>query len=271
MNETSNQPNKAAVARQTAVIQSNAPKTVSYDTHVSDLPKPTKLAVFVAHGMGQQLKFETLDQVAQGLIEREKSTGRKRSDITIEPPVVAIRAGDDLLHGLKLKLAGADSEEREVHIFEGYWAPLAEGQVRLRDVIYFLFTAGFNGLRNFGDGFDRWLFGEYRKYPSRISLTICLLVVLAVIASLIVMDSTVAIIAIHAIAGYFGFLNDGKWLWVSALTKDLTTTYDVFIQMALLFGCVLWAVTASRKLGIKSRRGELKIKPKTGKLAHRVA
>ncbi|MEK7832340.1 MAG: hypothetical protein AAB401_14710, partial [Acidobacteriota bacterium] len=78
MNNSANQPNaaetqpKASAARQTAVIKSNAPTTIGYDTHVSEAPKPKKLAVFVAHGMGQQLKFETLDQVAQGLIEAEE-------------------------------------------------------------------------------------------------------------------------------------------------------------------------------------------------------
>ena len=35
---------------------------------------------------------------------------------------------------------------RAVHIYEAYWAPLTEGQVTLRDVILFLFHAGFDGL-----------------------------------------------------------------------------------------------------------------------------
>ncbi len=278
MNNSANQPNaaetqpKASAARQTAVIKSNAPTTIGYDTHVSEAPKPKKLAVFVAHGMGQQLKFETLDQVAQGLIEAEEhACGRARSEITVEPPVVTVKSGEVMLHGLRLRLSGNDLSEREVHIFESYWAPLAEGQVRLRDVIWFLFTAGMNGIRNFGDRFDRWLFGEYRKYPSRIGLTICLLVALAVVASLVVMDTAVIVIAIHAIADFFGLLNTSQWGWLTSLKRDLTTTFDIFIVLAILFGCALTVGSRLRVLSVKSRKGEVNAKPSTRKLMQRNA
>ena len=59
MNDSKNQPATVAVefsvTRQNTVIQS----TIDYETHVIELTKPKKQAVFVAHGMGQQLKFET--------------------------------------------------------------------------------------------------------------------------------------------------------------------------------------------------------------------
>ena len=258
-------------ARQTAVIESKAPETKSYDTSVSEPPKPRKLAVFVAHGMGQQLRFETLDQVVQGLIEREVATGKKRSDVTIEPPAVTIKSDGVMLHGLRLKLIGNDLSEREVHVFEGYWAPLAEGQVRLKDVIWFLVTAGLNGIRNFGESFDRWLFGEYRKFPSRISLTICVLVVLGVVASLVVMDTALIVVAAHGLADFFGLLRTRSGQWMSTLKEDLTTTYDIFIVLAMLFGCALMAGSQARKLSVKSRKGEVSAKPATRKLMQRHA
>ncbi|MBS1791544.1 MAG: hypothetical protein JST85_27795 [Acidobacteria bacterium] len=275
MSQSENQPkvvtSQSAAARQTAVIQPNSPATISYDTYVSELPPPKKLAVFVAHGMGQQLKFETLDHVAQGLIEREIAAGRSRAEVTIEPPVVTVNADGGMLHGLRLKLCGDDFTEREVHIFEGYWAPLAEGQVRLHDVIWFLFTAGLNGVRNFGESFDRWLFGEYRKYPSRISLTICLLIALAVVVSLVVMDTALIIVALHAVADFFGLFGAAEATWMDTLKQDLTTTYDVFISLALLFACSLLAGSRARKLSVKSRKGEIDVKPSTRKLMRRHA
>ncbi len=272
MNDLENQPKVAqkSAARQTAIIQAQQP-TISYDTRSSEPPKPKKLAVFVAHGMGQQLRFETLDQVVQGLIEREVATGKKRSDVTIEPPAVTIKSDGVMLHGLKLKLIGNDLSEREVHVFEGYWAPLAEGQVRLKDVIWFLFTAGLNGIRNFGESFDRWLFGEYRKFPSRISLTICVLVVLGVVASLVVMDTALIIVAAHGLADFFGLLRTRDGQWMSSLKEDLTTTYDIFIALAMLFGCALMAGRQARKLSVKSRKGEVSAKPSTRKLMQRHA
>ncbi len=250
----------ASAARQTAVISPETSNQTIYDTQVSDPLKPKKLAVFVAHGMGQQLKFETLDQVAQGLIEVEEAAGRERKDITTEPPVVTIKSDGGVIHGLKINLLGKDLQDREVHIFEGYWAPLAEGEVRLRDVIKFLFTAGLNGLRNFGDCFDRWLFGEYRRFPSRVSLTISLLVALGVVTSLIVMDTAIVLVAAQAIGNYFNLLSNSNWEWVKGLTRDLTATYDVFIMLAILFGGVLFAGSKFRKLAIKARKIEIKTK-----------
>lgn len=264
---------KSGEQRQTAVITPHSAEPtepvqrISYDTMASEAPKPKKLAVFVAHGMGQQLKYETLDQIAQGLIEVEESKGRERPDITIEPPVVTIKSDGSVLHGLKLKLIGDDGLDREVHIFEGYWAPLAEGQVKLADVIRFFFTAGLNGVRNFGDRFDRWLFGEYRKYTSRISLTIFLLIALAVIVSLIIMDSALIVIAVHSLADYFGLMIDNRWQWINGLKHDLVTTYDIFILLALLFGCMLLVGSKARELAIESRRNE--IRTKTAKIRRR--
>lgn len=257
-----NNPNVGAQlqGRQTAVISPHSAAPVSYDTHVSEAPKPKKLAVFVAHGMGQQVKYETLDQIAQGLIEAEEAKGRERSAITIEPPVVTIKSDGGVLHGLKLKLQGDDGQDREVHIFEGYWAPLAEGHVRQSDVIRFLFTAGLNGVRNFGDRFDRWLFGEYRKYQSRTSLTIFLLIALAVIGSLIVMDSALIFIAAHSAAQYVGLLTDVSWQWINGLKRDLVTTYDIFILLAILFGCALMAGSKAREVAIRARREEIRTK-----------
>lgn len=247
-------------ARQTAIIHTDSSNQDVYDTKVSDPVRPRRLAVFVAHGMGQQLKYETLDQVAQGLIEVEEAVGRERKEITTEPPVVTIKSDGGVLHGLKINLMGKDLQDREVHIFEGYWAPMAEGEVKLRDVIRFLFTAGFNGLRNFGDCFDRWLFGEYRRFPSRISLTICLLIALGVVASLVVMDSAIVLVAVQAIADYFNMLSDANWEWVKGLTRDLTTTYDVFMTLAILFGGSLLAGSRTRKLGIRARKIEIRTK-----------
>ncbi len=247
-------------ARQTAIIHTDLSTQDVYDTKVSDPVGPRRLAVFVAHGMGQQLKYETLDQVAQGLIEVEEALGRERKEITTEPPVVTIKSDGGVLHGLKINLMGKDLQDREVHIFEGYWAPMAEGEVKLRDVIRFLFTAGFNGLRNFGDCFDRWLFGEYRRFPSRISLTICLLIALGVVASLVVMDSAIVLVAVQAIADYFNLLSDANWEWVKGLTRDLTTTYDVFMTLAILFGGSLLAGSRTRKLAIRARKIEIRTK-----------
>lgn len=251
-----------SASRQTSIILPRQAEPGLYDTFVNEPPKAKKYAVFVAHGMGQQKRYETLDQVAQGLIEVEEDTGKKRADITIEPPVVTIKTAYGVLHGLRLRLAGEEVQEREVHLFEGYWAPLVEGQVKLRDVIRFLFFAGLSGLRNFGEQFDRWLFGEYRKFRSHISLTLCLLIALAVVASLVVMDTAILAIAAQALVAKSGLLAGADWQWLEDLKGDLTVTYDIFILLAILLTGTLLAGAKSRRLAVEVRKDQLKITAK---------
>ena len=65
-----------------------------------------KVALFVAHGMGQQVPFETMDCVAAGLIRIAKKDGR---------PAAAIRAETCLVGGQKLQrieLEMRDAEDR---------------------------------------------------------------------------------------------------------------------------------------------------------------
>ncbi|NIW24444.1 MAG: hypothetical protein GWN29_07695, partial [Gammaproteobacteria bacterium] len=49
-------------------------------------------------------------------------------------------------------------EPIEVHVHEGYWAPLTEGRVHLRDVLRFLYSGAFNSLR--ARSFSRYMFGR---------------------------------------------------------------------------------------------------------------
>lgn len=134
-------------------------------------------AVFAAHGMGQQRQFDTLDQIASGLIKHDMRVSGKPGN---EPKVFTIGSGDGYLHGVKLRLNGG-SAEHEVHIFEGYWAPLAEGAVNLRDVMAFLVSAGFNGLAKSGRPFIRYLFNQRHDFDADFPATIYLLMAMLVI------------------------------------------------------------------------------------------
>jgi hypothetical protein len=96
------------------------------------------VAVLVVHGMGQQIPFETLDQVEVGLrrIEEQK-TGvppeeQKRSIAR------SVLLGDQTFERLEMQLTQDDSRKVWVHLYEAYWAPLTEGKVTLRDVMGFL-------------------------------------------------------------------------------------------------------------------------------------
>jgi hypothetical protein len=143
---------------------SNAAKgEATYTVGVPTAPvTPTKkVAVFIAHGMGQQIPFQTLDQVAEGLLAMDGAKGNKTP-----PPVSrAVKSNDQWFNRVELQLKTA-TKGIETHVYEAYWAPLTEGKVTIRDVIRFLAGAGRNGVRNAHRGrFFRWLFDRYEMYP----------------------------------------------------------------------------------------------------------
>ena len=100
-------------------------------------------AVWIVHGMGQQMPFETLDQLANGLMDACERDGHSR-------PVAMVREakiGEQVLQRVELSLppyvsADGKNVEIEVHLYEAYWAPVTEGVVKLRDVMSFLWKIG---------------------------------------------------------------------------------------------------------------------------------
>src|SRR5438309_1435261 len=101
---------------------------------VPDQSRKGPVAILVAHGMGQQVPFQTLDDVAEGLLAED----RKRRGVVSQPVARTVRLGDERLQRLEMKLGGHSGAERDVHVYEAYWAPLTEGQIKLRDVTRFL-------------------------------------------------------------------------------------------------------------------------------------
>lgn len=92
----------------------------------------TKIALFVAHGMGQQLRFQTLDATAQGLLAAASSHASKTRTATaaseIRTRTVAIGDRKEVVQRAEFEMVDANGAEVEVHVYEGYWAPLTEGK-----------------------------------------------------------------------------------------------------------------------------------------------
>ena len=145
---------------------------------------PRHVAVFVAHGMGQQVRFETLEQVARAILARfEPAPG------TV--PEVAVRevhVGGERMHRAEIHVPLPEAERDgadavDVHLYEAYWAPLTEGRITTAETVWFLVQAGLGGIANAGRHFDRWMFGgptPLRAAPrTAIHLTFTLLVLAA--------------------------------------------------------------------------------------------
>src|SRR5215203_3963524 len=86
-------------------------------------PARQQVAVFIAHGMGQQVPFETLDNVAEGLAKAaERKTGQPVSDIRAR----TVQIGDIKTQRAEFDTTDANGVDVEVHVYEAYWAPFTE-------------------------------------------------------------------------------------------------------------------------------------------------
>ena len=198
-----------------------------------------KAAVFVVHGMGQQIEFQTLDDVAEGL---RAANIRRGGGPTPRPAVRAIAVGDERPQRIELTLTDADRHAREVHVYEAYWAPITEGKVSLRDVMRFLFNAGFDGWRHSFDPFRRYVAGSLHEFPTPVRTPVYLATALLVASALVLMN--VAIVALAAVRAPMttppGWMSD-------ALFVDVTAILNVFVLAAVAFtGCLLLSYAARR-------------------------
>ena len=172
-------------------------------------PAGRRVAIIVNHGMGQQVPYETIDGVAQaiwrGIGEPQRGVATPRSLIR------RVRLGTQGKDEVEDELVRAEiqiqhgGEILDVHIYESYWAPLTEGKVSLKDVMTFLFDAGWNGFLNTKarKGFQRWMFGreesfELPKVRLMFTLTILMLLLLALVFMNAVLTAAAASHAIGA-------------------------------------------------------------------------
>jgi hypothetical protein len=197
----------------------------------------TRYAVFFTHGMGQPIPFQTIDQVATSLRALDQKLGHHNPS----PVGRTIKSGDDWLNRIELRIkSGADLVD--VHLYEGYWAPLTEGRTTARNVIGFLAGAGLNGLRHTKGKFRRWLFGKYPELPIPVRTVFYLLIALATVASLVAMNSAIAVVAAaRALLGV-----KPPWL-TDSLFNDLTSTFNLVVTVMAAFAVSLAAAAAIRR------------------------
>ncbi|MGH7579293.1 MAG: hypothetical protein ACREM9_03920 [Gemmatimonadales bacterium] len=195
-----------------------------------------KVAVFVTHGMGQQVPFATLDAVFERL-------RRVAPFSSARPEAETVQLDGQQMQRLVLRLP---SHGREIHFYEGYWAPLTEGEVTLRDISLFLMRAGLNGILNSSTSFSRWIFGRWQAYDIPVRTWAYLVVALATIGSLALMNGVAALVsAARAPLG----TTPPEWL-SDALFCDLTTTLNIFLVMATVFVVTLGLSRLSRRQGL---------------------
>jgi len=197
-----------------------------------------KRAAWIVHGMGQQVPYETLEQLAEGLI---RAAERSSPGVRIKPLFREVRVGDTVLQRVELTFPRPGADPQEVHMYECYWAPITEGAVQLRDVVGFLWDGGGRGLINFWTKFARALFGNMVEFSLTLRTPLYLLLTLAILAALTVINAIVVGIG----ASLIGISSAQKFV-PCALIQPLTSLASIVCAVAITFGVTLFLAEMSR-------------------------
>ena len=207
----------------------------------SGQPPRGPAAILVAHGMGQQVEFQTLDDVAEGLRAHEHP--RPQESEKPKPVASTVVLGDQRMQRLELKVCLDGDNERSVHVYEAYWAPLTAGRVTLRDVTGFFIRSGLAGIRMGRKPFSRWLFGTYTEFPAPIRTVFYLLLALSVIVALGFLSTLIVGIAVvrAPMRDPPGWLSD-------TMFHDVTTVLNVLVVcMAPFAATMVWWVIMQKR------------------------
>jgi len=197
-----------------------------------------KIAVVATHGMGQQVPFETIDAITRGII------GAAPNGANAPVQVRTVKLGEQTLQRAEFEVENARGEQVEVHVYEGYWAPLTEDQVTLRDVLRFLAYGSFNGIVNCWGEFWRYLFGVYHDFGSQgLRNRGWLLAAFSAVVSVLVMTTLAIVVTGHAVLQENGIAGSGSWPPPQLLTL-YTEAALIFTGCSILFllplGFLLW-------------------------------
>jgi hypothetical protein len=125
-------------------------------------PDEATVAVLVCHGMGQQVRYDTISSVAESI-----KSEAERLDGKVDPIAVHLSQEDEkFLARAEVSWRDQMGKSHCVHVYEAYWAPLTEGRVTYLDTILFLFSAAWNAVKftaKHRGKFQRWMFGGRQK------------------------------------------------------------------------------------------------------------
>jgi|KBSMisStaDraftv2_1062788.scaffolds.fasta_scaffold00400_4 hypothetical protein len=216
-------------------------KTLQLHARMLDAGRPLqaekKSAIWVVHGMGQQVPFATLEQVAEGIIQTIGDAN------VVNLLYREVKVDNTILQRVELTLE-KHGTQRQVDIYECYWAPKTEGMVKLRNVIDFLWDGGTRGFINSFSWFQRALFTEMVAFKIHLRTPAYLLATLSVLGALMVINAI--ILATGASIAGLGDLPE------RSLVSPLTVVSGLASAAAITFGAILVIAEATKPLRSKS-------------------
>jgi len=201
-------------------------------------------AIWITHGMGQQIPFETVDGLARGVLGVAQPA-------EVEPRLRTVKIGDQVLQRVELDIDGTEQDangqpkrQYELHLYECYWAPKTEGVAKLSDTMSFLWDGALRGLLNSVHSFRRAMFGRMENFrvPRRTSIWISI-TVLVLVALTIINGVILAAAAARAKLAPLANL-DVHWEQLAAIASSM-------IAVALTFGTVLFLAEMSKPRNLR--------------------
>ncbi|MES2257512.1 MAG: hypothetical protein V4724_03280 [Pseudomonadota bacterium] len=205
------------------------------------------VAIFVCHGMGEQVPFESIDAVAAILRKHiEDVTGPAAAPPGVDTRIVEL--GSERLARAELQVP-VGTGLRSVHVYETYWAPLTAGKVGILDVFSFLMDAGISGCDKSWKKFNRYLFGAPREFPATPALLPAFILLMAMLAALALMSGTAVAV------GTARMLTQSAGEWPSAqLMTDLTCDFLAYGSFAAVLAALYWL--ALRRVGLRKKTAQ---------------
>jgi hypothetical protein len=228
-----------------------------------------KRAIWIVHGMGQQVPFETLDSLAQGvLLAAKPGVHNPQGWHVAGPPRVASTkflsvetpSKTQVVQRLEIDLHRdhGNPGKLELHLYEAYWAPLTEGVAKLSEVMSFLFDGGLHGLLNCTRPFRRAMFPDdqspvisdtkegkcdqgFWNFRIRPKVAIQIIAALLLVLALIGINAIIA----AASAAHLKFPVLGPWP-ISDRWDQLTAIASAVTSLALSFATVLFLAEMSK-------------------------
>ncbi|WP_263410921.1 hypothetical protein [Terriglobus tenax] len=204
-----------------------------------DQPELKLSAILVCHGMGQQVRYETISSVAQCLQQEAETSGHNTTNIQVR----LFRQEEETLARAEFRwLDAAANTVHEVHVYEAYWAPLTEGRISFWETITFLTEAGLGGLMatrfGFRRTFQRWMFGDRVNLKATPWTWLWLLLILFLLG-IVCLFITVALAAAAGwikslpLSGFPPLRPHQFWAWLQPM---LPKSGKGFAQLAFLLG-----------------------------------
>ena len=206
---------------------------VACETRPSEGKRRPRIAVLTVHGIGEQVQFETLEQVAYGLCTADGQTPPDvtATNVAFDRKTTAQRL-DVVLH--------VDGDKKvDVHLYEAYWAPLTEGAVKLHDVFRFLVRGSWRSLFAAPRSFFRFVFRETVDFGTQLRAFWGLLA-----ATLLLLNLALLNVAIPTMAGWLFMSTKVPFGLPELFLNAVTFCFDLLLlalglALLLLYGAYL--------------------------------